>query len=856
MITPSQADGKWTERTSAATCFDRHADSMFELLFDQSADAIWLLDPETRRFIDCNQAALRLMRADNKPDLLRVASSAIADTASGKSCLPHCSSQSLTKDASPGSRCHFEWTLRRCDGTELPLEVAATPIPVGDRTVQVLVCRDLSERKLAETEIWKLNESLERRIAERTAELSASEARFRTMLEHAPEAIVVFDANTGCFRYGNKHASELYGYTLAELTRLGPADVSPDFQPCGRRSAELAREKLQEACAGGTPVFEWIHRHSSGRLIPSEVRLVRLPAQGERLVQASIINNSERRRREKVQQATYEISEAVHITGDLDSLFRRIHHIVKGLMPAENLYLALYDPQTELLTFAYHVDEVTPRPDPCPLGTGLTGYVFRLGKPLLVDQAMNAKKRRENNTITFEGYEGIRYVESGIAAAIWLGVPLSTGGRPFGVLAVQDYHNPEAYGETEKQLLTFVAVQVALAIERKRVQQALRDSEAMFRALFRASSQGVILHDESQYLEVNPAAVRMLGYKTAEELQGKGPWDTSPPFQPGGESSDALAARYIAECVRKGSVRFDWVARTAQGQELPLEVILTRIDWGGRQIIQAVLNDITARKNAERELLNSLAREKELGQLRSNFVSMVSHEFRTPLGVILSSAEILESYFEQLEPCQRREQLLSIQKNTRRMSMLMEEVLLLGMAEAGKLDFRPVLLDLGQLSRRLIEEVSSATNRTCSIELRLSGFDDAAFGDERLLRHIFSNLLSNAVKYSVGEAPVDFEIMKEGCYAICRVRDRGLGIPEQDVEWLFSAFHRGRNVGHLPGSGLGLIIVKRCLELHGGDIRVDSKVGFGTTVTVRLPLFVPAPDQESPKRESVAEFSV
>jgi PAS domain S-box-containing protein len=300
-------------------------------------------------------------------------------------------------------------------------------------------------------------------------------------------------------------------------------------------------------------------------------------------------------------------------------------------MPAENLYLALYDPETQLISFPYHVDEVTPRPAPCPLGTGLTGYVFRLGKPLLVDEAMNARKRKENNTVTFEGYEGIRYVESGIAAAIWLGVPLSTGGKPFGVLAVQDYHNPEAYGETEKQLLTFVAVQVALAIERKRVQQALRDSEVKFRALFLASSQGVILHDQNSYLEINPAAVRMLGYQSAEELLGKGPKDTSPPFQPGGEASDVLAAKYIAECVRKGHARFDWVSRTAKGDDLPLEVILTRIDWGGRQIIQAVMNDITARKNAERKLLDALAREKELGQLRSDFVSMVSHEFRTPL---------------------------------------------------------------------------------------------------------------------------------------------------------------------------------------------------------------------------------
>src|SRR5678815_5921675 len=176
--------------------------------------------------------------------------------------------------------------------------------------------------------------------------------------------------------------------------------------------------------------------------------------------------------------------------------------------------------------------------------------------------------------------------------------------------------------------------------------------------------RGVILHDEESYLEVNPAAARILGYSSAEELIGMGPKDTSPPFQPGGELSASLAAKYIAQCVRKGHARFDWVSRTAQGDDLPLEVILTRIDWGGRQVIQAVMNDITARKNAERELLNSLAREKELGQLRSNFVSMVSHEFRTPLGIIQSSAEILEDYLDQLEPSERKDHLQSVHKHT------------------------------------------------------------------------------------------------------------------------------------------------------------------------------------------------
>jgi signal transduction histidine kinase len=260
---------------------------------------------------------------------------------------------------------------------------------------------------------------------------------------------------------------------------------------------------------------------------------------------------------------------------------------------------------------------------------------------------------------------------------------------------------------------------------------------------------------------------------------------------------------------------------------------------GGRHIIQAVVNDIGPRKQAEAELLKALAREKELGELKSNFVSLVSHEFRTPLGIILSSAEILRDYLEQLAPEERQQHLDSIRKSTRRMAELMEEVLLLGRFEAGRMDFHPEPLDLATFCRRLVDEVRAATNTAGPIALDLPASASEAVADERLLRHVFTNLLANAVKYAPPGSPVEFSVQREGAFAVCRVTDRGIGIPEEDREWLFRAFHRGRNVGDRPGTGLGLVIVKRCLELHGGRIAVDSAPGRGTTFTVRLPLFSP-----------------
>jgi signal transduction histidine kinase len=242
-------------------------------------------------------------------------------------------------------------------------------------------------------------------------------------------------------------------------------------------------------------------------------------------------------------------------------------------------------------------------------------------------------------------------------------------------------------------------------------------------------------------------------------------------------------------------------------------------------------------RQAEQELRGALDKERELNELKTNFVNVVSHEFRTPLGVILSSSEILADYLDSLKPSERAEHLRDIKACACHMTNLMEDVLVLGRVEAGKMQFRPATLDVSCFCRRLIDEVLSATNRRCPMTLSESGVDAPASGDEGLLRHILQNLLNNAVKYSQAGQPVTVEVRRENDDAIFVVRDQGIGIPADDLKRVFTAFHRGRNAEQIPGSGLGLVIVKRCVELHGGSIQIQSVEGVGTDVTIRLPLY-------------------
>ena len=167
----------------------------------------------------------------------------------------------------------------------------------------------------------------------------------------------------------------------------------------------------------------------------------------------------------------------------------------------------------------------------------------------------------------------------------------------------------------------------------------------------------------------------------------------------------------------------------------------------------------------------------------------------------------------------------------------MEEALLVGSLDAGKAEFKPAAVDVRGFTRRLADEVLSATDRRCPIELRVGEIPPEIQADERLLHHIFTNLLTNAVKYSDAGRVIRFEVGQEGAEIVCAIRDQGIGIAEADREWLFDAFHRGHNVADRPGTGLGLVIVKRCVDLQGGKIEIESKLGEGTSVTVRLPMF-------------------
>ncbi|WP_017653395.1 hybrid sensor histidine kinase/response regulator [Fortiea contorta] len=251
-----------------------------------------------------------------------------------------------------------------------------------------------------------------------------------------------------------------------------------------------------------------------------------------------------------------------------------------------------------------------------------------------------------------------------------------------------------------------------------------------------------------------------------------------------------------------------------------------------------------SKHQAEMVMREALQKEKENRQIKSNFVSMVSHEFRNPLNNISTCTELLINYSHQLNEAKKTEYIYHIQNSVQHLDALLNDVLSMGKSEIVASQFNPAPIDLYNFCNNLITEIKLTASEHHNIIFTmqdehglqvLTKNKQISYLDEKLLRHILTNLLLNAVKYSPHGGTVCLETFCVQGEVIFRIQDEGIGIPEADQENLFNSFQRGSNVDNIPGNGLGLAIVKNYVDLHGGEIYFVSKVGFGTTFIVNLP---------------------
>lgn len=241
-------------------------------------------------------------------------------------------------------------------------------------------------------------------------------------------------------------------------------------------------------------------------------------------------------------------------------------------------------------------------------------------------------------------------------------------------------------------------------------------------------------------------------------------------------------------------------------------------------------------KHDEVEALErTLTQEKELNELKLRLFSMISHEFRTPLSVILLSAQLLREILQESVDENKLKNLYRIQSSAKLMNQLITDLLTFTRAEAGKLDFNPQLINLESFCLNLLENFQLLDTKQTAIHFIKYGRCYRASMDEKLLYSILSNLLLNAIKYSSPGGNIYLLLKCEVETTIFQVKDEGIGIPQHEQQKIYEPFYRGQNVENIVGSGLGLSVVKKCVELHQGEIFVESEVGVGTIFTVKIP---------------------
>ena len=280
-----------------------------------------------------------------------------------------------------------------------------------------------------------------------------------------------------------------------------------------------------------------------------------------------------------------------------------------------------------------------------------------------------------------------------------------------------------------------------------------------------------------------------------------------------------------------------WIeqSRSSIHYKIVIELIGTVLSFAVISGVYFLLYSQWRQRQKVETLQRTLVQEKELSDLKIRFFSMVSHEFRTPLSVILASSQLLGEILKDLVDKSYLKNLYRIQSSAKLMNQLLIDILTLTRAEAGKLEYKPELLDVEAFCLNLVEDIQFFDMTHHSLKFIRNGHCVRVKLDEKLLYSILSNLLLNAIKYSPNGGEIYLILRCELEAIFFQVKDEGIGITPEDRQEIYEPFYRGQNVDNITGTGLGLAVVKKCLELHQGDITVESKVGAGTTFTVRIP---------------------
>jgi len=781
----------------------------FRELFDSSLDEIYLVSPVSMKMLNLNATACKNI-GYSKEELIGQRMFKIIPP------LEFAKNSFRMLNIMKGKVEIFCAAHKRKDGSLYPMEIKLKVIEYRGSKAILAVVRDISDRQRIEKE------------------LQESQKYLTFLNENSPDLIVTLNKNLQ-ISYINR---VLAGFSFSEVINISAWDFIPSHL---HQEYKLFIDKAFE---GEKQEFETEVYGAHGQKIWYKVRMSILNKDQSSLL-VILTDITKRKKIELQNNLINAIAHKLNSNISISDFFQYIFLELQKIKNFPNLYIANYNQQDDRINFLFYANEHKIDSNLPPSRTrekGLSEYIIKTKKGLLLN-CEELKSFHEKNGLKVYGK----------MAKNWLGVPLLSDDRVLGVLAVQSFSDEDIYTKTDLDLLSFIGTQLGYLIQRQQAEQEIKQ----LANIVSRSSDAILSIKKGKIVSWNAGAEELLGY-SPKEIIGT-PLEKLVPNSLKAECAELLRAAEEGKTIQSFEtvrIKKDGTAIFVNMSTFPLT------DKSGNITgVSSILRDISVQKEAEQikeeftkklevkvnertleleqtqnELALSLKKEKELNELKSRFVSTVSHQFRTPLTTIQSNMGVLlmqkSSMAEEFKP--RFEKVYSrVVRQVEKMTDLMNDVLILGKINAvNTTSLTLKTIDLVALCQEIATNYNEIQEDNRKLVFSIIGEAYPVSLNSKLVEQAISNLISNAFKYSTKRPAPSLSILFDEKNVQVSVKDSGIGIPTEELKHLFTPFYRASNSNKISGTGLGLAITKEYIEMNGGMIRVNSKLNKGTEFTI------------------------